>query len=157
MVEKADIFVTNLRIFERDKFTCSYTHLKAVNPKIIYGSITGFGSKGPENNSPAYDQTAHWYRSGVNYVLVPSGVPDIGFRSGFGDTVAGLGLYGGIMTALFNRERTGIGLEVEVSLLGSGLYQLSFDVAGTLGPRTLEKCMPSSGTRRTLYMWKGQN
>jgi crotonobetainyl-CoA:carnitine CoA-transferase CaiB-like acyl-CoA transferase len=132
LVEKADIFITNLRLFERDKFACSYTHLQQVNPRIIYGSVTGFGSGGPERDAPAYDQTAHWYRSGVNYALVPGEAPDIGFRSGFGDTVAGLGLYGGIMTALFNRERTGKGQEVEVSLLETGLYQLSFDVAGAL-------------------------
>jgi crotonobetainyl-CoA:carnitine CoA-transferase CaiB-like acyl-CoA transferase len=132
MVETADIFVTNLRIYEREKFACDYSRLKGVNPKIIYGSITGFGSKGPERDAPAFDQTAHWYRSGVNYVLVPAGVPDIGFRAGFGDTVAAIGLFGGIMTALYNQERTGFGQEVEISLLGAGLYQLSFDVSGAL-------------------------
>jgi crotonobetainyl-CoA:carnitine CoA-transferase CaiB-like acyl-CoA transferase len=132
MVESADVFITNLRMFEREKFACSYKHLKAINPKIIYGSVTGFGSKGPEHDAPAFDQTAYWYRSGVTYVLLPPGVPNIGFRAGFGDTVAGLGLFGGVMTALFTREKLGVGQEVEISLLGTGMYQLSFDISGAL-------------------------
>lgn len=132
LAKQADVFVTNLRMFEREKFACSYQYLKSINPGIIYGSITGVGSKGPERDAPGYDQTALWFRSGVNYVLTPRGMPDIGFRAALGDSVAGMSLYGGIMTALYHREKTGVGQEVEVSLLGTGLYQLSFDVAGAL-------------------------
>ncbi len=132
MVETADIVVTNLTQCEREKFACSYKHLLAINPKIIYGSVTGVGKNGPECDNPVFDQTAYWNRAGINRALLPSGIIDAEYRPGLGDTVAGLGLYAAIMTALFHRERTGIGQEVEVSLFGTGLYQLSFDVSGAL-------------------------
>ena len=132
MVACADIVVTNLRQYEREKFACSYTHLTKINPRIIYGSITGVGKNGPECDNPAFDQTAYWNRAGVNQATLPPGVHDTGFRPGLGDTVAGVSLYAAIMTALFHRERTGVGQEVEISLLGTGLYQLSFDISGAL-------------------------
>jgi len=132
LVASADVFVTNLRVYERDKFNCSYQKLKAINPKIIYASITGFGQKGDECDAPAFDQTAYWNRAGVNKATLPAGVIDTGYRAGLGDTIAGLGLYGAIMTALFHRQKTGVGQEVEVSLLSAGLYQLSFDISGAL-------------------------
>jgi len=132
IVESADIFVTNLRMYEREKFACDYKDLKEINPKIIYSSITGLGKKGSERDVAAFDQTAYWNRAGVNRAMLPLGINDTGYRAGLGDTIAALGLYAGIMTALFHRERTGVGQEVEFSLLGAGLYQLSFDVSGAL-------------------------
>ena len=132
LVQSADVFVTNLRMYEREKFNCDYSGLKKINPGLIYASITGFGKKGEERNIPAFDQTAYWNRAGVNRAILPLGVKDTGFRAGLGDTIAALGLYGAVMTALYHRERTGAGQEVEVSLLGAGLYQLSFDISGAL-------------------------
>jgi crotonobetainyl-CoA:carnitine CoA-transferase CaiB-like acyl-CoA transferase len=132
LMERADVFTTNLRLWEREKFGLDYGSLKMINPRIIYGSVTGMGKEGPEKNLPAYDQTVHWYRSGIVYALTPAGMPAIGFRAGFGDTVAGMTLFSGIMTALYNREKTGKGQEVEVSLLHTGIYQLSFDISGAL-------------------------
>lgn len=132
LVEQADVFVTNLRLFERDKFGLEYDTLSRLNPRLIYGSITGLGKKGPERNSPSFDQTVHWFRAGVTHMLTPPGASAIGFRAGFGDTVAGLGLFAAVMTALYVRERTGVGQEVELSLLHTGMYQLSFDISGAL-------------------------
>ena len=132
LVKQADIVVTNLRLWEKEKYNMDYTTLKKINPRIIYGTVTGLGVKGPDNNLPAYDQTAHWYRAGVTHMLTLPGVPAIGFRAGFGDSVAGMSLFAGVMTALYHRERTGEGQEVELSLLHTGIYQLSYDVAGAL-------------------------
>jgi len=132
LIEQADVLVTNLRMYEREKFGVEYETLKAINPRLIYGSITGLGKKGPERNLPTFDQTVHWFRSGVTHMLNPAGATAIGFRAGFGDTVAGLGLFAAVMTALYVRERTGIGQEVDLSLFHTGMYQLSFDIACTL-------------------------
>ena len=132
LIEQADVLVTNLRMFEREKFGLEYETLKALNPRLIYGSITGLGKKGPERNSPSFDQTAHWFRSGVTHMLTPAGASAIGFRAGFGDTVAGLGLFAAVMTALYVRERTGVGQEVDLSLFHTGMYQLSFDISCAL-------------------------
>jgi crotonobetainyl-CoA:carnitine CoA-transferase CaiB-like acyl-CoA transferase len=132
LVSTADVFITNLRLWERDKYGLGYEVLSKINPRLIYGSVTGMGKKGPERNLPAYDQTAHWFRSGVVHVLTSAAFPTIGFRAGFGDTVAGMSLFAGIMTALYDREKTGVGQEVEISLMRTGIYQLSFDIAGAL-------------------------
>ncbi len=132
LVATADVFTTNLRLWEREKFGLGYETLSKINPRLVYGSVTGLGKKGPERNLPAYDQTAHWFRSGVVHVLTSPAFPAIGFRAGFGDTVAGMSLFAGIMTALYDRERTGKGQEVEISLMRTGIYQLSFDVSGAL-------------------------
>ena len=54
MVDQVDVFVTNLRPFEREKFGLTYDTLRGLNPRLIYGSLTGFGQKGPDKNSPSY-------------------------------------------------------------------------------------------------------
>jgi crotonobetainyl-CoA:carnitine CoA-transferase CaiB-like acyl-CoA transferase len=132
LAEKADVFTTNLRLWERERYRCGYDVIRRVNPKIIYGSLTAFGKKGPENNHPAYDHTSYWSRSGLAYMLsTATGVPPT-FRAAFGDNVTGMILAYGIMLALFHRERTGEGQEVDVSLLHSGYYQMTFDVSGAL-------------------------
>jgi len=132
LVEKADVFVTNLRQFEMEKFKLGYNVLNRINPKIIYGSLSGYGKKGPDKDIPAYDITAFWARSGMCDMLTQPSLPNPGYRTAIGDNVAGLALAYGIMTALFHRERTGVGQEIDVSLLHAGMYQISYDVAGAL-------------------------
>lgn len=135
LVKDTDVVVTNLRLSERKKFNMGYDTLKQINPKLIYGSITGHGMKGPFRDVPAYDTTVYFSRSGVNHMLMSTGggmpVP----RAGFGDTVAGMTLAFGIMTALYARDKPGglgEGQEVDTSLLFAGVYQLSFDMAAAL-------------------------
>ena len=132
LLAEADVFVTNLRPFEMERFKLEYDTLSQLNPRLIYGSLTGFGKKGPDRNNPAYDVTAYWTRAGIPYVLSTTGMPGPGFRPAFGDNLAGVALAFGIMTALFVRERTGVGQEVDLSLLHAGIYQISFDIAGAL-------------------------
>jgi crotonobetainyl-CoA:carnitine CoA-transferase CaiB-like acyl-CoA transferase len=132
LVEQADVLVTNLRPFELKRFRLEYPTLSKLNPRLVFGALTGYGKKGPEKDAPAYDATALWARSGIPYMLTMPGLPGPGFRPAFGDNVAALALAYGVMLALFVRERTGLGQEVDISLFHTGLYQLSFDVAGAL-------------------------
>jgi len=138
LVEKADVFLTNMRPFELEKYRLEYGVLSQFNPGLIYGALTGYGKKGPERDAPAFDHTAYWARAGIPHRLtaltLPAapGTPPPAFLHAFGDNMAGMTLACGVMTALFMRERTGIGQEVSVSLFHSGIYQLSFDLAGTL-------------------------
>ena len=132
LLKQADVFVTNLRPFELKRYGLEYETLSGLNPRLIYGGVTGYGMKGPEKDAPAYDATALWARSGIPYMLTIPGTAGPGFRPAFGDNVAALALAYGIMTALDVREKTGTGQEGEVSLVHTGLYQLSFDVAGAL-------------------------
>ena len=132
LLEQADVFVSNLRPFELERFKLEYETLRKLNPRLIYGGVTGYGRKGLEKDAPAYDTTAYWTRSGIPYMLTTPGLPGPGFRAAFGDNVAALALAYGVMVALYVREKTGVGQEIDVALFHMGMYQLSLDIAGAL-------------------------
>ena len=132
LLTEADVFVSNLRLFELEKFKLEYDTLRRLNPRLIYGTLTSYGRSGPERNEPGYDATAYWTRAGIPHALSQPGIPCVGFRTAIGDNVAALALFSGIMTALYNRERTGVGQQVDVALFQVGVYVLSFDIAGAL-------------------------
>jgi crotonobetainyl-CoA:carnitine CoA-transferase CaiB-like acyl-CoA transferase len=132
MVEQADVFLTNLRLFELERFKLEYETLSRINPGIIFGNVSGYGKTGPDKNLPAYDATAYQVRSGIPSMISFPGIPTYGYRPAIGDNVVGLALAYGIMVALFVRDKTGVGQEVDVSLLHTALYHYSFDIAGAL-------------------------
>ncbi|MDP7639306.1 MAG: CoA transferase [Candidatus Hydrogenedentes bacterium] len=132
LVKDADIFMSNLRTYEIERYRLSYEELRAANPRLIYGNLTGYGRKGPSKNIPAFDSTAHWGRAGIAYRLTYPWMPPLGGVGGFGDNVSALALYAGVTTALYARERTGIGQEIEVSLMHTGLYQLSYELSAAV-------------------------
>ena len=130
LLSRADVFLTNLRLFEREKFALEFDTVHRLNPKLVYGSLTGYGKEGPDRNNPAYDTISYWSRAGAGHLFSTPVAPPFIDGGAFGDNVAGLGLAFGIMTALFVRERTGIGQEVDLSLFHTGVYQTTFFVAG---------------------------
>jgi len=132
MVEQADVFLTNLRLFELERFKLEYETLSRINPGIIFGNVSGYGKTGPDKNLPAYDATAYQVRSGIPSMISFPGIPSYGYRPAIGDNVVALALAYGIMIALFVREKTGVGQEVDVSLLHTAFYHFSFDIAGAL-------------------------
>jgi len=132
MVEKADIFMTNLRPFEKKRYRLEYDTLSQINPQLIYGSLTGYGKEGPDIDAPAYDTTAYWARSGIPHRLKAHGAASPGYTAAFGDNVAALGLAFGIVMSLYVRQKTGVGQEVDLSLFNTGVYQIGFDIAGAL-------------------------
>lgn len=132
LISGADVLVTNLRLQEREKFGLEYHTLHGLYPRLIYGSLTGYGQKGPERNNPAYDVTSYWSKAGAGHLFSLPTLPPFIDGGGFGDNVAGLGLAFGLMTALFARERTGMGQEVDLSLFHAGVYQLTFFLSGAL-------------------------
>lgn len=161
MLETADVFLTNLRPFELEKFDLEYETLNRLNPRLVAGFLTGYGKKGPERNTPAYDHTAYWARSGIPHRLrsltpelqKPGAYPPA-FVPAFGDHMAGMSLACGVMMALFTRERTGQGEEVNVSLFHAGAYQLSFDVSGALA--TGNDCVDRKSKKDTPNALIGQ-
>ncbi len=132
LVEQADVFLTNLRLPEREKFGLTYPDLRRINPRLVYGALTGHGRKGPYRETPAYDTTVYWGRSGIASALTAPGLSYPPPRPAFGDVMAGMNLAFGVVLALYHRQKTGLGQEVEVSLLQTGIYQLTFDVAAAL-------------------------
>jgi crotonobetainyl-CoA:carnitine CoA-transferase CaiB-like acyl-CoA transferase len=128
----ADVFLNNLRPYEMGKFNLSYEILSAVNPKLIYANLTGYGLRGPEKNTGGFDSVAFWARSGVMEMMHdPDTAPNVS-RAAYGDSITSLSLLAGVMTALLTRERTGIGQQVEVSLYNTAAWILGFDIAGCL-------------------------
>jgi len=121
-----------MRPFELEKYGLEYENLCQVNSKIIYACLTGYGKHGGERDKPGYDHTAYWARSGIAHMMMPSDIPPDYRLGAFGDNFGGMALALGISTALFARERTGLGQEVDVSLFHAGVYQLSFHIAQAL-------------------------
>jgi len=143
---EADVFMNNLRPYEMEKFNLGYETIKARNPRIVYANLTGYGQRGAEKNSGGFDSVAFWARSGVMEMMHdPDTAPNVS-RAAYGDSITSLSLLAGVMTALFARERTGIGQQVEVSLYNTATWVLGFDISGCLvtgkdAPRPQRKTM----------------
>ncbi|HVN52155.1 MAG TPA: CoA transferase [Acidimicrobiales bacterium] len=130
----SDVFLTNKLPSVRTKLKIDVDDIRAHNPTIIYTRGTGQGERGPDADKGSYDSLAFWARAGVamgckrpEYDLVP--VPP---APGFGDSIGAMTIAGGIMGALFHRERTGEATVVDVSLLGAGLWSMGQAVALSL-------------------------
>lgn len=124
-----DVFVTSLLPKTRARLGYTFEDIKAVKSDIIYGGGTGLGTRGPEVDRGGYDMTAYWCRSGLAYSLTTEDNPEVvQMRPAIGDRLGAMNLVAGVSAALFRRERTGEGAMVEVSLLGTALWQLASDV-----------------------------
>jgi crotonobetainyl-CoA:carnitine CoA-transferase CaiB-like acyl-CoA transferase len=132
MLETADVLLSNFRPRELKKFNLEYQTLSQLNPKLIHANITGYGSKGPDQDLPGYDFNAFWARSGILRVLLTPEMDPFTTPVGLGDRVTALALACGIMTALFIRERSGIGQEVDTSIFNTGIFVNSHDVGAAL-------------------------
>src|SRR5262245_6059450 len=139
LVRDADVFVTNTPIETRTRLGVRWEDLAPLNPRLIYGSITAYGERGEEASRPGFDATALWARTGLMDLVRPS--PDAApARSlpGMGDHPTGMSLFGALMAALYQRERTGRGTMVSTSLLANGLWLNAIPVQGILcGARTV--------------------
>jgi len=128
MVKDADVFLTNFRQEALLKLKMDYDSIAAVNPKIVYGIVTAYGTKGPDKDMPGYDFAAGWARSGIQYMLtVPGSLPPTS-RPGIIDRVSSMQIFGGITAALYHRERTGKGQKVEFNLYHTGVWMVGADI-----------------------------
>jgi len=129
LVKDADVFLTSLLPRTQKRLGYTSEDITAVNPRIIYGAGTGLGTKGPEVDRGGYDMTAYWCRSGLAHALTPPNAERVvEMRPAIGDRLGAMNLVAGVASALFHRERTGKGTVVDVSLLGTGMWQLASDV-----------------------------
>jgi len=106
----ADVFITNYPPPVRRRLAITYEDLAPLNERLIYASFSGYGETGPEADKPGFDATAWWARSGLMH-LVRAGEDVAPARSlpGMGDHPSAMATYGAIVTALYQRERTGKG------------------------------------------------
>lgn len=136
LVEWADVVITNFPHGTREKLHLGYEEVSGWNPRVIYADITGFGDTGPDAMLPGFDLTAYWSRSGLLASTRDAGAPPTVPVSGSGDYMAAIGLYSAIVTALYQRERTGAGASVGTSLLAEGVWATGTLVAGALAGGT---------------------
>ena len=123
LIKEADVFITNMPFPIRKKLKITSEDIRPHNSKLIYASLTGYGEVGPDADRTAYDSVAWWARSGLMDFVRPSNNSPVAWSTpGMGDHPTGMALYGAIMTALFNRERTGKGGEVSTSLMANGAW-----------------------------------
>lgn len=128
LLATADVFLTNLRPDAVKRLGLDPDTLLDANPRLVYASVTGYGTSGPDAHRAGYDVGAFWARTGVAATLVPPGEAPPAIRGGFGDHVTGIATLAGILGALLDRERTGVGQVVESSLLRTGIYCLGWDL-----------------------------
>ncbi len=98
------------------------TSLKKTNPRMIFASLTAYGEEGPERDREGFDLVAYWARTGLMDLVRTGDVEPAQSLPGMGDHPSAVALYAAIVTALFRRERTGLGSEVHTSLLANGLW-----------------------------------
>jgi CoA:oxalate CoA-transferase len=128
LVSKSEIFCTNFTQSAIKKLEIDFETLKKYNPKLIYGLATGYGLAGPESNRRAFDSVAQ-ARSGIMYALgAEPGAPPAQIGGPVFDQMTGTLLVYGILAALVARDRQGVGQQVEVSLLGSGIHLQAYNL-----------------------------
>jgi crotonobetainyl-CoA:carnitine CoA-transferase CaiB-like acyl-CoA transferase len=132
LLAQADVFVSNFRQRELVKFKLEYETLSQLNPRLVCANISGYGKKGPHQDAPAYDTVSYWARSGFLHLLQRSGSPPPVTPLGSGDRSTALVLALGIMTALFIRERTGVGQQIDASLFNTAVYTIASEIGGAL-------------------------
>jgi crotonobetainyl-CoA:carnitine CoA-transferase CaiB-like acyl-CoA transferase len=127
LIDRADVFVTNMRPRVLDDFGLDYATVSQSNPRLVYMHITGHGPDGPNRDRAAYDIGAFWSRAGIAASLTPEGAPLPQQRGGMGDHMTGMGAAGAVCAALLAREKTGRGQRVAVSLLRTGVFMMGWD------------------------------
>jgi len=122
LVKSADVFITNYQPQLRSKFRLDYADLAAINERLIYASVTGYGEEGEDAQKPGYDATAYWARSGLMFHMHNGDAEPVQSPAGFGDHPTSVTLFAGIMLALYQRQITGRGSRVSTSLMANGAW-----------------------------------
>ena len=121
LIDRADVFVTNLRPVVLARLGLDPDSLAARNPRLVYAGITGYGTEGPDRDRPAYDVGAFWSRAGIAAALTPPGTDPPFQRGAMGDHVAGI---------------TGAGAVASAAMMLSLMYWALVKVSGAAGAKT---------------------
>jgi crotonobetainyl-CoA:carnitine CoA-transferase CaiB-like acyl-CoA transferase len=150
LLATADVFLTNLRPDAVERLGLGPDAVRAAHPRVVYASVTGYGRTGPDADRAGYDVGAFWARSGLASLAVPPDQPQPQFRGGVGDHVTAITALSGVLAALLQRERTGEGDVVEVSLLRTGIYCLGWDLGIKLRLGGLAPTQPRDQTANPM-------
>jgi CoA:oxalate CoA-transferase len=167
LVRRADVLVENFRPGTLERLGLGYESLRAVNSRLIYAAVSGFGQSGPWSQKPAYDIIVQAL-GGMMSVTGQSGGPPTKAGSSIGDITGGLFLLSGIAAALYHREKTGTGRLVDVAMLDGQLailesaimrYAATGQVPGQLGNRhpSITPFEPYEAADRPIVIAAGNN
>ncbi|HHY39599.1 MAG TPA: CoA transferase [Clostridia bacterium] len=116
LCRSADVLVESFRPGTMEKWGLDYETLKSENPRLIYASLTGFGQTGPMREAPAYDIVVQ-AMSGIMSITGQEGGPPTRVGASIGDLIPGLFLTIGIVSALYEREYSGLGQRLDIAML----------------------------------------
>jgi glutaryl-CoA transferase len=124
LLERADVFLENFKPGSLDRLGFGYEQTRAINPRLVHCSITGYGKNGPRSHLSGYDPIVQAESGFMDITGTPDGPP---VRTGIAmsDYLAGLYAFGGILLALRERDRTGAGQHVDIALYDAVLSTLS--------------------------------
>lgn len=151
LLERADVFLTNVRPAALDRAGLSPESLVARYPQLIVAHGTGYGPSGREAGRPAFDELAYWARAGIATALQVEGQPPVSLVGALGDLPSAVSLVAGILMALFRRERQGTGGVVDVSLYQGGIWANGGVIAGALTGRAPREKRTRATAHSPLY------
>jgi crotonobetainyl-CoA:carnitine CoA-transferase CaiB-like acyl-CoA transferase len=148
LVATCDVFLTNKLPSVRTKLKVDVQDIRAHNPNIIYVRGTGQGERGPDADRGSYDSLAYWNRAGIAMGCMQADAESVPPppAPAFGDSIGAMTIAGGIMGALFHRERTGHATTVDISLLGTGIWSMGAAFALSLQHGVPWRPPPRGGT-----------
>ncbi|MGE3908454.1 MAG: CaiB/BaiF CoA transferase family protein [Chloroflexota bacterium] len=132
LVERSDVLVENFRPGAMDRLGFGYEQAKAINPRLIYCSISGFGQTGPRAKQPAFDQVLQGL-GGIMSMTGPAGGPRSKVGVPIADIGAGMFAAFAVSSALFTRERSGVGQHIDASMLGGQVALLTYQAGRYFG------------------------
>lgn len=132
LVAQSDVFITNYRPNLLDQLELNYDDIAAIRPDIIYGQVNAYGRVGPDADRTGFDATSWWARSGLMDTVQSPGKGPAPPAAGMGDHPTAMSMFGGIMAALYRREKNGKGAHVHTSLLANGAWANSLMLQGVL-------------------------
>lgn len=132
LIAISDVVITNYRPELLERLKLNYEKVCAIRADVIYGQVNSYGLQGADSNRTGFDSTAWWARSGLmDFVRRPQAPPAVS-APGMGDHATCMTLFGGIMAALYRKERTGKGAHVHTSLMANGAWSHSMMIQGAL-------------------------
>ena len=134
LVKGADVFAQNYRPGVADRLGFGYEAISRINPGIVYLTGSAFGLKGPMGKSPGFDGVGQAMSGLLDMTWAPEGVPPASLGFSISDQCAAFQLAFGAMVALFQRERTGVGQQVDTSLLASTMSLIGWTFQSHLVP-----------------------
>src|SRR5712692_317670 len=159
LVRDADVLIENFRTGTMEGFGLGYDALAAINPRLIYCSVSAFGRTGPRKDSPGYEALMQAF-SGIMSITGEPGRPPVRAGVSFLDLSTGILCALGVCSALIQRDKTGLGQRVDASLLETAVSLLAFHAEGYLltgaVPQALGSGHPSLSPYRNFKCKDGQ-